>query len=89
MTMLNAMVASSKTHATAMIHWLGLKPEEWEPIAYGDPIHKMFANARLVRPSEGVSQEHSDWVLEKLVPYLCLNCTTVPPNWRIPQEHVA
>lgn len=89
MTMLSAMVASSKKQAQAMIAWLKLNPEEWEAIAYGDPIHKMFIHARLIRPSEGVLQEHSDWVFEKLLPYLCKSCTTIPPNWRIPQEHVA
>ena len=88
MTMLNAMVASSKKQAEAMIAWLKLNPAEWEAVAYGDHIYKMFAHAKLIRPSEGVHQEHTDWVLEKLVPYLCLTCTTVPPSWRIPQEQV-
>ncbi|MEY9138528.1 hypothetical protein ABIE79_010056 [Bradyrhizobium diazoefficiens] len=89
MTMLNAMVASSKKQAEAMIAWLRLDPKEWEPIAYGDAVTKLYSNAKLVRPSEGVEQAHSNWVLEKLVPNLCLAVSTVPPQWRIPQEHVA
>jgi hypothetical protein len=83
------MVASSKRQAEAMIAWLKLNPDEWEPVVYGEPIKKLFQHAKLVRPSEGVFKEHCDWVLEKLVPNLCLTVTTVPPNWKIPQEHVA
>jgi hypothetical protein len=85
----NAMVASSKRQAAAMIAWLKLNPDDWEPVAYGDPVTKLYSHAKLVRPSEGVDQAHSDWVLEKLVPNLCRTVSTVPPNWKIPQEHVA
>ena len=59
----NAMVASSKKQAEAMIAWLKLSPGEWEPVAYGDKIDKLFSHAKLVRPSDGVHQEHTDWVL--------------------------
>jgi hypothetical protein len=83
----NVVVASSKRHAQAMIAWLKLDPEHWEALAYGDPITKLYTHAKLVRPGEGVEQAHSDWVLEKLVPKLYMTCTTVPPSWRIPQEH--
>lgn len=86
--MRNAMVASSKRQAEAMIEWLKLNPEEWEPVTYGQPVKKLFQHAKLIRPSEGVFKEHCDWVLEKLVPNLCLTVTTVPPSWRIPQEHL-
>jgi hypothetical protein len=55
---------------------------------YGDKIDKLFSHAKLVRPSDGVHQEHTDWVLGKLVPNLCLTVSTIPPNWKIPQEHV-
>jgi len=85
----NAMVASSKTQAAAMIAWLKLDPKDWEPVVYGQPITKLYSHAKLVRPSGGVVQAHTDWVLEKLVPSLCLSATTIPPNWRIPQEQVA
>lgn len=82
------MVASSKTQAEAMIRWLGLDPLEWVPVTYGQEIKNLYQHAKLIRPSEGVFKEHADWVLEKLVPRLCLTVTTVPPFWRIPQEHV-
>jgi hypothetical protein len=85
----NAMVASSKRQAAAMIAWLRLNPNEWEPIAYGDAVTKLYSHAKLIRPSEGVGQPHSDWVFAKLIPNLCLTVTTVPTNWKIPQEHVA
>jgi hypothetical protein len=86
--MLNAMVASSKRQAEAMIAWLKLNPDDWEPVIYGQPIKKLFHHAKLVRPTEGVDQAHSDWVLEQLVPNLCLTVTTVPPHWKVPQELV-
>jgi hypothetical protein len=86
--MLNAMVASSKKQAEAMIAWLKLNPEEWVPVIYGQPIKNLYQHAKLVRPSEGVLKEHCDWVLGKLVPALCMTVTTVPLNWKIPQEHV-
>ena len=85
----NVMVASSKRQADAMIAWMKLDPDVWVPIAYGDKITQLFAHAKLIRPSEGVFQEHTDWVLEKLVPQLTLTVTTIPPNWKIPQEQVA
>jgi hypothetical protein len=85
----NAMVASSKRQAAAMIAWMKLDADNWEPVAYGDPVTKLYAHAKLIRPSEGVYQEHTDWVLEKLVPNLCLTASTIPPNWKIPQEQVA
>jgi hypothetical protein len=84
----NVMVASSKRQAAAMVAWLKLDPDAWVPLAYGDPVTQVYAHAKLVRPSEGVDQAHADWVLEKLVPNLRLTATTVPPNWKIPQEHV-
>lgn len=86
--MLNAMVAATKRQAEAMIAWLKLNPHEWEPVIYGQPIKKLFGHAKLVRPSEGVDRSHCDWVLEHLVPNLCLTVSTVPTNWKIPQEHV-
>ena len=82
------MVASSKTQAEAMIRWLSLDPFEWVPVVYGQKIANLYQHAKLIRPSEGVFKEHADWVMEKLVPHLCLTVTTVPPHWRIPQEHV-
>jgi hypothetical protein len=85
----NAMVASTKKHAEAMIAWLKLNPSEWEPVAYGDPVHKLYSNAKLIRPCLGVEQKHVDWVLEKLIPNLCLAVSTVPSNWMIPQKMVS
>lgn len=82
------MVASSKTQAEAMIRWLGLDADEWVPVAYGQALSNLYQDVKLVRPSEGVFKEHVDWVLEKLVPRVCKFITTVPPHWRIPQEHV-
>jgi hypothetical protein len=87
--MRSAMIASCKRQAEAMIAWLKLDPEEWEPIAYGDPVHKLFAHAKLVRPMSGVHQEHTDWVMDKIVPNVCLTVTTVPKDWKIPQEQVS
>ena len=84
--MVSAVVASTKRQAEAMIVLLKLDPTEWVPMIYGQPINNLYQHAKLVRPSEGVLQEHCDWVLEKLVPRLCLTVTTVPPHWRIPQE---
>ncbi|MGX9944887.1 hypothetical protein ACTG4Q_20710 [Bradyrhizobium denitrificans] len=86
--MLNAMVASTKRQAEAMIALLKLNPTEWEPVIYGQRIKKLFGHAKLIRPSEGVERSHCDWVLGSLVPNLCLSVTTVPPHWKIPQEHV-
>ena len=37
----NAMVASSKTQAAAMIVWLKLEPKDWEPVVYGQPATKL------------------------------------------------
>ena len=85
--MLNAMVAATKRQAEAMIVLLKLNPHEWESVVYGQPIKKLFGHAKLIRPSEGVERSHCDWVLEQLVPNLALSVTTVPPNWKIPQEH--
>lgn len=85
----NVMVASSKRQAAAMIVWMKLDPDNWEALAYGDPVTKLYSHAKLIRPSEGVHQAHSDWVFEKLLPSLCLTATTVPSSWKIPQEHVA
>lgn len=87
--MRSVMIASSKRHAEAMIAWLKLKTEEWEAIAYGDKINQTFSHAKLIRPSEGLQQEHVDWILEKLIPNLRLTVTTVPKNWHIPQNQVA
>lgn len=87
--MRNAMVASSKRHAAAMISWLKLNDKVWIPLAYGDEVKEVFQHAKIVRPSEGVLQAHCDWVLEKLVPNLALTVTTIPPEWKIPQENVA
>ncbi|ARQ95368.1 hypothetical protein [Bradyrhizobium phage BDU-MI-1] len=86
--MVSAMVASSKTQAEAMIRWLALDPLEWVPVAYGQQINNLYQDVKLVRPSEGVHKEHVDWVLEKLVPRVCKFITTVPPYWRIPQDHL-
>ncbi len=83
------MVAATKRQAEAMIAWLKLNPHEWEPVVYGEPIKKLFGHAKLIRPSEGVEKSHCDWVLEQLVPNLAMSVTTVPPNWKIPHEHVA
>jgi hypothetical protein len=82
------MVASSLRQAEAMIAWLKLDAKEWEPVVYGQSIKQLYSHAKLVRPSEGVFKEHCDWVMEKLVPNLCLTVTTVPPHWKIPQEHI-
>ena len=87
--MRNAMVASSKKQAAAMIAWLRLNPDEWDPIVYGDRIKQIYSHAKLVRPTEGVDQAHTDWVLGQLVPNICRTVSTLPPNWRVSQEHVA
>lgn len=87
--MKSVIVASSKKHAETMIGWLKLDPEIWVGMAYGDPVIQMYTEAKLIRPSEGINQGLSDWILEKLLPYICLTIGTVPPNWCIPQEHVA
>ena len=52
--MRNAMVASSKKQAAAMIAWLKLNPDAWEPVAYGDPVTKLYSHAKLVRPELAV-----------------------------------
>jgi hypothetical protein len=88
MTMLNAMVAATQRQAEAMIALLKLNPHEWQAVTYGQPIKQLFGHAKLIRPSEGVEKSHCDWVLGSLVPNLCLTVTTVPPHWKIPQEHV-
>jgi hypothetical protein len=72
-----------------MIAWLKLSDADWEAVVYGQPITKLYSYARLIRPSDGVHQVHTDWVLEKLIPSICLTATTIPPNWRLPQEQVA
>lgn len=87
--MLNAMVADTTRHAEAMIAWMKLDPKLWEAVPYGHPVTKLYSNAMLIRPVRGVEQEHTDWVMGQLVPNLCLHVRTLPPMWRIPQEHVA
>ncbi|WP_316196594.1 hypothetical protein [Bradyrhizobium sp. SZCCHNS3053] len=86
--MRNAMIASTKVQAVAMIDLLKLNPEEWEPITYGQPIKRLVGHAKLVRPSDGMERAHVDWILSALVPNLCLTATTVPPHWSIPQEYI-
>jgi hypothetical protein len=86
--MLNAMVASTKRQAEAMIAMLKLNPEQWIPVIYGQEIKNLYQHAKLIRPSDGVTRAHCDWVLGVLVPQLCLTVTTVPPHWKIPQEHI-
>jgi hypothetical protein len=90
--MLNAMVASTKKQAEALIAILArrgeIEPNQWIPVTYGQEIKNLYQHAKLIRPSEGVTKEHCDWVLGMLVPHLCLTVTTVPPHWKIPQEHV-
>jgi hypothetical protein len=82
------MVASTKRQAEAMIAMLKLDPEKWLPVTYGEPVKNLFEHAKLVRPSDGVTRAHCDWVLGELLPNLCLSVTTVPPHWKIPQQHV-
>ena len=72
-----------------MIAWLRLDPIEWVPVVYGQKLANLYQHVKLVRPTEGVHQVHSDWVLEHLIPHVVRFVETVPPNWRIPQEHVA
>lgn len=84
--MVNAVVASTKRQAEAMIVLLKLDPTEWVPVLYGQPINNLYHHAKLVRPSEGVVKEDCDWVLQMLVPHTCMTITTIPPNWRVPQE---
>lgn len=86
--MKNVMVASTKSHARAMIAWLKLNGEEWEPIAYGDVPKEVYRHAKLVRPTEEINQTHSDWVFGTMLPNIAMSVTTVPHHWRIPQEHV-
>jgi hypothetical protein len=66
--MLNAMVASTKRQAEAMIAMLKLNTEQWIPVTYGQPIKNLYQHAKLIRPSEGVTREHCDWVFGVLVP---------------------
>jgi hypothetical protein len=87
--MLNAMVADTKKAAEAMIAWLRLDPKQWESVVYGHVVPTLYSNAQLVRQISSVQQAHTDWVLEKLIPNLCLSVSTVPPHWGIPKEHVA
>ena len=90
--MLNVMVASTKRHAEAMIAAFArrkeIDPNQWIPVTYGQDLKSLYQHAKLIRPSEGVTQEHCDWVLGMLVPHLCLTVMTVPPHWKIPQELV-
>ncbi|MGJ4945092.1 hypothetical protein ACQR1W_31335 [Bradyrhizobium sp. HKCCYLS1011] len=86
--MLKAMVADSKKHAEVMIAWHNLDPKEWEALAYGQPVTKLYSVAFIIRPLRGIEQHHTDWVLEQLVPSVAQDVHTLPASWRIPQEHV-
>ncbi|MCB1466621.1 MAG: hypothetical protein KDK08_05620 [Rhizobiaceae bacterium] len=65
----NAMVASNKRHAEAMIRWLALDAKEWTPVTYGDSMAgKTFAKAMCLRPVSGDVQLEASWLAEQLRP---------------------
>jgi len=80
--MRSVIVAGSRLHAAAMIRWLRLDPKVWQPLAYGDGVEGTFEFARIVRPSEGVTEDHQTWVFQSLIPNICLTTTAIPETWR-------
>ena len=66
--MKNIIIAGSLTHAKAMLQWQCLSEENWDVAAYGSALHATYGRAIIVRPLEGVTKEHWDWLLEVLVP---------------------
>jgi hypothetical protein len=81
--MRSVVIADTEKHAEAMIKWLKLNPRKWHAVAYGEKIREVYESCKLVRPSKGIQQVHFDWVLEQLVPNLCLSAEPIPPIWHL------
>lgn len=64
----NAVFASNKTHALAMIRWLDLEPGIWHANSYGAKLRDRYDKAILVRPVDGVTQDHFAWISGFLIP---------------------
>lgn len=79
--MRNIVVADSHCHALAVIHWLKLDPEIWFPVRYGQKIQGDVDSVKLVRPASGASDEHLDWVMDKLSPLVRSPILPIPECW--------
>jgi len=80
---MNIVVADSRKHAEAVIRWMKLDPEDWVPYAYGDTLQGVYGFAKIVRPLEGVTEAHFDWILEQLVPRVVHDTHPVPMSWKL------
>jgi hypothetical protein len=80
--MTNIVVAETVAHAKAMIGWLGLD-HSWHPVAYGEDLFIRYQYAKVVRPFNGATDEHVDWILEQLVPNLDRKAESVPSSWSL------
>lgn len=77
----NAVFAANKTHALAMIGWLGLEPGIWHANAYGEKLRDRYDRAILVRPVDGVTQEHFIWITLMLMPRMQSHEHITPLHW--------
>ena len=75
-------VAGSRAHAAAAVRWLGFRPDDWVLAVYGQRLGpESFGDVVLVRPTEGVTPEILDWVLEELGPRIAGPIETMPNTW--------
>lgn len=78
---ISAVVADTKLHASAVIRWLGLDPNIWVPVAYGDRLKNAYDNVKIVRPLRDISESHLVWMIDVLLPRVARRRDTVPPHW--------
>jgi hypothetical protein len=83
---MNAVIADNKRHAEAMIQWMGLDPDQWLGLVYGDRVeHMVFDHVYIVRPHEGIEEWQGDWFVEQIIGRTSGKIDTLPKGWR-PQE---
>lgn len=76
-------IADTWFHASAMVRWLKLDPDEWRPVRYGQRITGPFHDVKLVRPLDGASDHHFAWVMSEIMPFLVGDqIEPVPVGWR-------
>jgi hypothetical protein len=78
----NVVFAANKTHALAMIQWLRLDSTLWHANEYGGNMRKDYDRAILVRPVDGVTQEHFLWVTQVLAPRMRSTDNITVLHWR-------
>jgi len=77
----NLLVSDTIAYSKAMIRWLRLSPDEWHPVAYGDHVPGVYADAKIVRPAGDVEEWHVDWFLSRVVTSVLEKVSTFPESW--------